>query len=245
MGKLGFLVMLELGCAASATALAGAGLTSAGVDQTQNVPQQEPTLAQVEPMAPGAATQTQSTQTTATATNAINAGGVAGVVNANNAQETSQEVPRAAAAAAVVVPPPPPDPATLPVSVLHPLNKAGMPQVDAATPDSVSTQTSTARPVTQSGNPPATRRSLAATARTPVATSRAVPSTSMRLEPTRVAAPAGTAPIAESGTAAESEGSSGSTIFYSGIGITGLILAISFGLFRRASKAEAAALGGR
>ncbi|HET7065324.1 MAG TPA: hypothetical protein VFI49_13720, partial [Rudaea sp.] len=110
------ILLLAACCALMPSAWAGAGLTSAGVDPTvgNNNAQQEPTLAQVAPVA---------NQGQGTASTGVNAAVPNPAVAGANAPQTANGAADGAktAAAPVVVapapPPPPPDPSTLPVSV--------------------------------------------------------------------------------------------------------------------------------
>ena len=131
------ILLLALCCALTPSAWAGAGLTSAGVDSTpvNNNSQNEPTLAQVAPVANQGQPGTVSAGANAAAPNPVAAGaaGANGPIAANAAADGSK-TPAATVAVAPTPPPPPPDPSTLPVSVIRPVNKSAdnpAPQVDA------------------------------------------------------------------------------------------------------------------
>jgi hypothetical protein len=229
------IVLLAGCCALMPSAWAGAGLTSAGVDPTagnNNAPE-EPTLAQVAPVAnqgqPGAAS-------AGTNTPVLNPA-VAGTASANGQQAANGAADGAKPAAPVVVvptpPPPPPDPSTLPVSVIKPLNKSA--ENAPAKADAESTVTTMAKP-SRHVAPDAPAEPMPAPGRAPTpATARAQqPAPAARAEPARTAADAAAAIATPS--SATADGSANGLVFYTGMGIAGIILALSFVGFMRAGK---------
>ena len=226
------ILLLAACCSLTPSAWAGAGLTSAGVDPTagNNNAQNEPTLAQVAPTA----NQGQSGTANAAANNAVPNSVVAGA-NGANAANGAADGSRAAAAPVAVVPtppPPPPDPSTLPVSVIKPLNKsaenAPPPRADAE-----STVTTTAKPRHVAADMPAQPAAAPVRAPTPAPTRIQQPAPAARTEPRSAvdSAAAATAPAA-----ATADGSANGFVFYTGMGIAGIILALSFAGYMRAGN---------
>jgi hypothetical protein len=228
------ILLLAASCALTPSAWAGAGLTSAGVDPTagnNNVPQ-EPTLAQVAPVA----TQGQPGAASAGSNSPVLNPGVAG---ANAAQTATGAADGAKTAAAPVVvvptpPPPPPDPSTLPVSVIKPLNKTA----ESAPPkaDAESTVTTMAKPA-RSVSPNAAAESVPAQVRaptTPVPARVQQPAPAARAEPARSSVDAAATNAAPN--SATADGSANGFVFYTGAGIAAIILALSFAGFMRAGK---------
>jgi hypothetical protein len=219
------------------SAWAGAGLTSAGVDPTvgNNNAQDEPTLAQVAPTAnqsgivssgPNAAVPTSAVAGTA------GAAGANGPQAANAAADGSK--PAAAVAVAPAPPPPPPDPSTLPVSVIRPVNKSG----ETATPksdDESAATTMASKPGRRvPADTPAEPTPVPARAPTPALARAPQPAPAARAEPPRTAVNA--APASTTPTSATADGSANGFVFYTGMGIAGIILALSFFGFMRAGN---------
>jgi hypothetical protein len=219
------------------SAWAGAGLTSAGVDPTvgNNNAQQEPTLAQVAPVA----NQGQPGAVNAGVNAAVPNPAVAGAAGANAPQNANGAADGSKTAAAPVVvapapPPPPPDPSTLPVSVIKPLNKSAEnvpPKADAES--AVTTMAKPARHVPTDA--PAEPMPAQVRAPTPVPARVQQPAPAARAEPARTAADATTA-AAVTPTSATADGSANGLVFYTGMGIAGIILALSLVGFMRAGK---------
>ena len=215
-------ILLSLSlCLAASVAQANAGLTSAGVTPTTNQPAEEPTLAQVAPVAGT----TNAVPGQAVAANAATNPGVANGAAGNAANVA----PVAATRVAVPVPPPPPDPATLPVSVIRPLNKS---TVDAAPERTVvptkpveSNSSVVARAPREPREPTTTQAENAPPPRAP--TVRPAPPATPRVE-------TAARPIAESspGEATPDAAASG-VIFYTGSGLAGAIVLLSIGAFMR------------
>jgi hypothetical protein len=220
-------VMFVFGTLAASAAWGSAGLTSAGVDPGNNPGQpEEPTLAQVAPtntvngaVAPGG-TVVAAPGTTDAANPPSIAGNVPGGANA-----TANGAP--AAAPRVATPPPPPDPATLPVSVIRPVNRASSstpaPPLAQPTPDTVVAR-----------NP--ARAQEPRQAATPSHLTTAGPAPTPRTQPASTPAPSRSEPIARASEPTPIEpadASSSSVIFYSGSGIAGAILLLSIGAFLR------------
>jgi len=227
------ILLLAACCALTPSAWAGAGLTSAGVDPTagnNNVPQ-EPTLAQVAPVA----TQGQPGAASAGSNSPVLNPGVAG---ANAAQTATGAADGAKTAAAPVVvvptpPPPPPDPSTLPVSVIKPLNKTAENAPPKA--DAESTVTTMAKP-TRSVSPNAAAEPVPAQVRAPAPVPARVqqPVPAARAEPAHSGVDAAAANAAP--PSATADGSANGFVFYTGAGIAAIILALSFAGFMRAGK---------
>jgi len=233
------ILTLTIACLAAAPVWAGAGLTSAGVDPTPtNNQQDEPTLAQVAP--------TQGTSGTAAA--GTNAAGtvVPGTASGTAAQAGTVTGPGGTASGAstggttapsktlVTTPPPPPDPATLPVSVIRPLNKDATnapAAADAPSPADTAVSQQQARVPTPSATP----------AR-PVATppAQSMPSGGLRAAATSPSprGDAATHTPAETPADEPADASSSGFIFYTGVGIAAAILLLSFAAFFRSGGAE-------
>ncbi len=229
--------VLTIGCLGTAPAWAGAGLTSAGVDPTPaNNQQSEPTLAQVAP---------QGTQgTTGTVTGTVPAGVTpVTAAQAGTASIAGAAVPNgatggaAAAAPVVVAPPPPPDPATLPVSVIRPVNKTG-----SATPASVDAAASadgaaaSLQQARVAKAPLTDRPSAAATSASPPPAASAPTGLRPTVAP-RADAAVRTAP--ETPTDEPADASASGFIFYAGVGIAATILLLSLAAFFRGGGGEA------
>jgi hypothetical protein len=131
-----------------------------------------------------------------------------------------------------VLPPPPPDPSTLPVSVIRPLSKTAdtpPPKTDAG-PSVIASGSGAAKP---------TRRPSTDAPNEPVETPTQVParvpqSASARVEPARSAVDAATATATP--TSATADGSANGYVFFTGMGIAGIILALSFVGYMRAGN---------
>jgi hypothetical protein len=227
------ILLLAACCSLTPSAWAGAGLTSAGVDPTvgNNNAQQEPTLAQVAPVSnqgqPGGTAN-------AAANTAVPNPAVAGAAGASgpNAADGSKSA-AAPVAVAPAPPPPPPDPSTLPVSVIRPLNKSA----ENAPPrsDADSTVTTMAKPTRQvATDAPAEPKPAQVRAPTPASPRMQQPVPAARAEPARASADAAAA--ATTPTSATADGSTNGLVFYTGMGIAGIILALSFFGFMRAGK---------
>lgn len=225
---------LTVCCLVAFDAGASAGLTNAGVDpQPQPAGSDEPTLAQV---APAAGTNTQPVPSIAG--NPI-PGGIA-TTAAGGAATAAGSTSTAAAAAkpTVTTPPPPPDPATLPVSVIRPLNKAA--------PDPAA---GTAQPMPANAPAEADSSAPRAPAREPRAPANPVksattvgatttPATSSRVG-TTVAAPRSDASVRttpETPSDDSADSGSGSFIFYTGIGIAAVIVLLAVAAFMRSKE---------
>jgi hypothetical protein len=231
------ILTLTIACLAAAPVWAGAGLTSAGVDPTPASNQQdEPTLAQVAPTPGASGTSAAGTNAAGTVVPGMTPGATAqaGTVSGPGGTASGASTGGAAAPARtlVVTPPPPPDPATLPVSVIRPLNKAAMnvpAAADAAAADTtISPQQARVQP------------SSAATAR-PVATPpvQSMPSGGLRAAATSAPGHPDTASHAPESSAEEpADASSSGFIFYSGVGIAATILLLSLAAFFRGGGAE-------
>jgi len=218
------ILLLAACCALMPSAWAGTGLTSAGVDPGgNNVPQNEPTLAQVAPVA----NQNQAGNVSA-GQNAAGANpGTAGA-SGTNAAGAGAEASRTAAPVAVAPPPPPPppDPSTLPVSVIRPVNKPAESTTPKAEAESV--VSTTTRPPRQAPNDPRAEP-MPAQVRTPPtpAPARVPPSApATRTEPARTAVDVAAANSTP--TSATADGSANGLVFYTGMGLAGIILALSF-----------------
>jgi len=230
------ILLLAACCALMPSAWAGAGLTSAGVDPTpgNNNAQDEPTLAQVAPTANQ--TGVVSSGSNAAVPNAAVAGTVA-AAGANGAQAGNAAADGSKAAATVAVapapPPPPPDPSTLPVSVIRPVNKPA----ENATPraEAESAVTTTAPKPPRHIQTDASGESVPAPVRVPTsAPARA--SQPAPAPPSRSATPVSAAPATAAPTSATADGSANGFVFYTGMGIAGIILALSFFGYMRAGN---------
>lgn len=227
------ILLLVACCAFMPSAWAGAGLTSAGVDTSgNNNAQNEPTLAQVAPVANQGQPGTISAGANAAAPNPATAAGAqagaGGPHAATGAADGSK--PAVATVVAPAPPPPPPDPSTLPVSVIRPLNKAA--ENAAPKADAVSTVTAAAQPIR---HPPAEGPTEAAAAPPPPAPARAPQPPPPRVEPTARTAGDVAAAITTP-TSATADGSANGYVFYTGMGIAGIILALSFVGYMRAGN---------
>jgi len=223
------ILLLAACCSLMPSAWAGAGLTSAGVDPTvgNNNAQQEPTLAQVAPVANQGQSGSANSAANSAVPNAVvaGAGGASGANAANGAADGSKTA-AAIVAAPPAPPPPPPDPSTLPVSVIKPLNKsaenAPPPKADAES--TVTTLANPARHVAT--DTPARPTPAQARVPAPASTLSQQPAPATRTEPARAAvdAPAPATPPPP----ATADGSANGFVFYTGLGIAGIILALSF-----------------
>ena len=230
------ILLLAACCAFMPSAWAGAGLTSAGVDPTpvNNNAQDEPTLAQVAPTANQ--TGVVSSGSNAAVPNAAVAGTV-GAAGANGAQAANAAADGSKTVAAVAVapapPPPPPDPSTLPVSVIRPVNKAAENALPKAEAESAVTTTTPKPPrriqTDASGESTSTPVRAPATASTRAA--QPAPAALSRGAAAVNAVPATAAP-----TSATADGSANGFVFYTGMGIAGIILALSFFGYMRAGN---------
>lgn len=224
-------------CALAARAWGNAGLTSAGVDPTvgNNAAQNEPTLAQVAPVAnqgqPGANAGTSAgVVLPATGAGAQGAAAANAQHPANGAAPDASKTAATAAAAAPAPPPPPPDPSTLPVSVIRPLNKA--PESAPPPPaDTVSPVASKTKPTRQ---PPA---NAPAEPKATPAPPRVTPPAPVRTDTARSTADTAAKPSAAA-TSATADGSENGYVFYTGVGIAAIILALSFFGFMRAGNSD-------
>ena len=230
------IIVLAACCAMAGHAWAGAGLTSAGVDPTigNNNTQAEPTLAQVAPVTnqqgpAGGGSSGTSAGVVVPATAAGAAAQTGGAAGQHAAGAAGDAAKSATAVVAPTPPPPPPDPSTLPVSVIRPLNK---------TPDS-------AAPTTAEPASPATSAAKARPARQPLASAPAEPvaarPTPRVVQPAPPRVDARAAGDAAATPAATADGSANGYVFYTGVGIAGIILALSFAGFMRAGSGD----GGR
>jgi hypothetical protein len=226
------ILTLTIACLAAAPVWAGAGLTSAGVVPTPtNNQQDEPTLAQVAPTQGPSGTTAAGTNAAGTVVpgtasgTAAQAGTVAGPGGTASGAATGGAT--APARTLVATPPPPPDPATLPVSVMRPLNKAAADAsapVDAAvSPQQVRVPTPSATPAKPVATTPA--RSMPSGAacgrdRRPILTRRRAP-VEMRHEPADA---------------------SSSGLIYTGVGIAATILLLYLLLFPRRRRGNRAGL---
>lgn len=230
------ILILTIACLATTPAWAAAGLTSAGVDPTPtNNQPAEPTLAQVAPQGTQGTTGTSAGTVTPGVAPTVQPGttSATGVAGANG-------TPIGGAAPAVIVtPPPPPDPATLPVSVIRPVNKAATdPAAAAATaragddtaasPQQTRTQKLPLAPrpgATTPATPPSPASSSPASLRTPAATAAPRPDATVR-------------PASDTAPEAPADASSSGFIFYAGVGIAAIILLLSLGAFFRGGGSE-------
>jgi len=215
---------------------AGTGLTSAGVDNgAGNNVQDEPTLAQVAPVANQGQAAVGAGQNAA-----VPNPGVAGTAGASgtNAAGTAADGSKGAAAPVVVAPappPPPPDPSTLPVSVIRPVNKPAESAAPKAETESV--VTTTLKPPRHVPTEASSEPMPAQVRAPPPAPARAQQPPAARAGP---AGPARTAPdIATANTvppSATADGSANGLVFYTGMGLAGIILALSFVGYMRAGN---------
>jgi hypothetical protein len=231
------ILMLTIACLSATPAWASAGLTSAGVDPnpTNNQPT-EPTLAQVAPVTPQGTTGTTGTSATTVTPGVISA--TAGQNGAAASGATNGAANGAAVAPVIVAPPPPPDPATLPVSVIRPVNKA--PSEPVGETATVRTDSAVSAQQPRAAKMSATPRAAATT--TEATSSSPAPSpASLRTSAASVAPRADAAAHPASETAPEEPANTGSTgfIFYVGVGIAAIILLLSLGAFFRGGGGEA------
>lgn len=230
------IIVLATCCALAARAWAGAGLTSAGVDPTVgNNAQAEPTLAQVAPVTnqqgqPGGGTSAGVVLPATGAGGAAQAGGAAGQRAASGAAGDASK-PATPVVVAPAPPPPPPDPSTLPVSVIRPLNKT---PESAPPPAAESVSTSTASKTKPTRQPLASEPAEPVAARPPPP--RVVQAAPARADTTRAAGDTPATPAAAN--SATADGSANGYVFYTGVGIAGIILALSFAGFMRAGNSE-------
>jgi len=228
------ILLLAACCALAPSAWAGAGLTSAGVDPNagNNNAQDEPTLAQVAPTANQ--TGVVSAGANASAANPAAAGAAgANAPNAANSAAGESKTPAPPAVVAPAPPPPPPDPSTLPVSVIRPLNKSGE---DSPPPraDAVSAVTATAK---TARHPPSdgAAEPMPAQTRAPAPAPAHIPQAApTRPETARTAVDVAAATTAP--TSATADGSANGFVFYTGMGLAGIILALSFFGYMRAGN---------
>jgi len=230
------ILLLAACCCLMPSAWAGVGLTSAGADPTagNNNGQEEPTLAQVAPTANQGQSGSANAAANSAAPNPVVAG-VAGASGPNAANGAADGAKTAAATVAVAPapPPPPPDPSTLPVSVIKPLNKSA----ENATPkaDADSAVTSLTKPTRQvATDMPAGPMPAPVRAPTPTSTRTQQPAPAARTEPARAAADASAAVTPP--TSATADGSANGFVFYTGTGLAGIILALSFFGYMRAGN---------
>jgi hypothetical protein len=235
------ILTLTITCLAAAPVWAGAGLTSAGVDPTPtNNQQDEPTLAQVAPTQGTSGTTAAGTSAAGTVVPGTPSGTAAqaGTVTGPGGPAAGTSTGSAAAPAKTLVatPPPPPDPATLPVSVIRPLNKdatnapaptaadASAPVDTAVSPQQARVPTPSATPARPVATPPA--QSITAGGLRAAATSPSPHADAATHNPVETPAdePADT--------------SSSGFIFYTGVGIAATILLLSFAAFFRGGGAE-------
>jgi len=224
-------------CFVAMPAWASAGLTSAGVVPTTNTNTDEPTLSQVAPVQNG------TSGTTASAIPGTIAGGAPVVVPgaANGAAGTANAAGGNAAnggaattaTTAVVAPPPPPDPATLPVSVIRPLNHAAGDQAPGPNASSAA----------NGDEPPAPRERRPPASPTPAPASRSPVNAAPMTAASRISPPPGRSDsalrtAAEPATEDAVDTGSGNYIFYSGVGLAGVILLLSIGSFLRSRSEE-------
>lgn len=232
------ILLLVTCCAFMPTAWAGAGLTSAGVDTSagNNNAQNEPTLAQVAPVANQGQPGTVSSGANAAVPNPAAAGTQAGGQPGANAASGAADGSKTATAAVAVPParpPPPPDPSTLPVSVIRPLNKAAEnapPKADTA----VSGMTATAKPTRHAPDEGPAEAPAAAPTPPPAPSRAPPPQPPARTEPARTAGDVAAAITTP--TSATADGSANGYVFYTGMGIAGIILALSFVGYMRAGN---------
>jgi hypothetical protein len=229
------ILTLTIGCLGAASALAGTGLTSAGIDPTPtNNQQDEPTLAQVAPVQGTTGTNAAGTVTPgASSGTAVQSGTIAaaGTAAGGNPANVAVVVP---VVTKVVTPPPPPDPATLPVSVIRPINKTGTDSPAATVaPDPATTsaqQPRVSQPSTTPARPPAT-----------TASSTPLPATGTRPPPAGTSArPDAAVRTAAETPAEDAAASSSGFIFYTGIGIAATILLLSLAAFFRGGGEDSA-----
>ena len=218
------------------SAWAGAGLTSAGVDPTpvNNNAQDEPTLAQVAPVA-------NQTGVVGSGPNAAvpnpAVAGTAGAAGANGPQAANAAADGSKAGSAPVAvvpapPPPPPDPSTLPVSVIRPLNKSAETVAPKAEAESATTTVAPRQGRRTPSDAPVEQMPAQARAPTPAPARAPQPAPTARAEPPRPAANA--TPATTTPTSATADGSANGLVFYTGMGIAGIILALSFFGYMRA-----------
>jgi hypothetical protein len=226
------LLALALGCTGVALAWANAGLTSAGVNQPENNPQDEPTLAQVAPIQNAAGNGQAATPGGVPGTNSSGAGQPGG--GAGSGASSAEAVNRAPAATpAPAPPPPPPDPSKLPVSVIRPVNKApSEPLAETATPAPVQSMPPPHRAETRSAAPHGSEASAPPAVPTPAPPLRRAGTAPARTEdaPRPIAEPTATEGAADTG--------SSGFIFYTGIGTAAAILLLSLAAFFRGGSEE-------
>jgi hypothetical protein len=229
------ILTLTIACLGAAPVWAGAGLTSAGVDPTPaNNQQDEPTLAQVAPTQGTTGTNAAGTSAAGTVvpgsgTAAPQAGTVSGP--GGTASGASSGAATAPVKALVATPPPPPDPATLPVSVIRPLNK---PATDAPAAADASAPADTAVSPQQAR---VASPSVAAARPSATLPAQSMASGGLRAGATSTPPPAARAP-AETAAEGPADASSSGFIFYTGIGIAAMILLLSLAAFFRGGGAE-------
>ena len=227
------ILTLTIGCLGAASTLASTGLTSAGIEPTPTSTQQdEPTLAQVAPVQGTTGTSAAGTVTPGTSSGTAAQSGT--IAAAGTAAGANAAAP-APVTTRVVVALPPPDPATLPVSVIRPINKTGTDSpaaTDGPDPATVSAQQPRVPPPsTTPARPPPTS-----------ASSTPLPATGVRPPPAGTSA----RPDAAVRTAAETpvedaaDASSSGFIFYTGIGIAATILLLSLAAFFRGGGVDSA-----
>jgi hypothetical protein len=226
------ILTLTIACLAAGPVWAGAGLTSAGADPTPtNNQQDEPTLAQVAPTPASSGTTAAGTSAAGTVAPGTTAQAGTATAPGGTAAGTSTGGTTAPAKTLVATPPPPPDPATLPVSVIRPLNKdaTSAPAADASaavdtavSPQQVRVPTPSATPAKPVATPPA----------------QSMPSGGLRASAVSPHADAAIHTPAETPADEPADTSSSGFIFYTGVGIATTILLLSFAAFFRGGGAE-------
>jgi hypothetical protein len=230
------ILILTIACLATTPAWAGAGLTSAGVDPTPtNNQPAEPTLAQVAP---------QGTQgTTGTPAGTVTPGVAptvqAGTTSTTGAAGTNATPIGGAAPAVIVAPPPPPDPATLPVSVIRPVNKAAPDPAAAAATARAGDDTSASPQQALAHKMPLAPRPGATTPAAPPSLPSSSPASLHTSAATATSRPDATVrPASETAPEEPADASSSGFIFYAGVGIAAIILLLSLGAFFRGGGSE-------
>ena len=230
------ILILTIACLATTPAWAGAGLTSAGVDPTPtNNQPAEPTLAQVAPQGTQGTTGTSA----ATVTPGVATTVQAGTTSATGVAGTNGTPIGGAAPAVIVTPPPPPDPATLPVSVIRPVNKAATDPAAAVATARAGDDTSASPPQARAQKMPLAPRAGAtspAAAPSPPSSSPASLRTSVATAPQRPEA--AVHPASETTPEEPADAGSSGFIFYAGVGIAAIILLLSLGAFFRGGGSE-------
>jgi len=229
------ILILTIACLATTPAWAGAGLTSAGVDPTPtNNQPAEPTLAQVAPQGTQGTTGTSA----ATVTPGVATTVQAGTTSATGVAGTNGTPIGGAAPAVIVTPPPPPDPATLPVSVIRPVNKAATDPAAAVATARAGDDTSASPQARAQKMPLAPRAGATSPAAAPSSSSSSPASlrTSAATAPQRPEA--AVHPASETTPEEPADAGSSGFIFYAGVGIAAIILLLSLGAFFRGGGSE-------